>query len=241
MNTTSATTGRARSSSRMYCRPPPMSGIRFAGKARVSARRLRRPLPLCESRCCVHPPQAPPTPELLEWLGGPFDAERFDLADINADLRSSRTRRLTEGPAQLGSCGWTVTIPAPQSDGAVRGVRRGMPPTPSPTLPSRRVVRRDDRQYLGPLGIPLRTARLRLRLMRVGSPRPGPRRRASRVPHSSLHACCVPYPAGIRRASGLALVGHGLHRDMSGSAPGLSIFRGCRLHFMLRPACLLPP
>jgi hypothetical protein len=27
---------------------------------------------------------------------------------------------------------------------------------------------------------------------------------------------------------------------MSGSAPGLSICRGCRLHFMLRPACLLP-
>src|SRR5882724_1312239 len=27
---------------------------------------------------------------------------------------------------------------------------------------------------------------------------------------------------------------------MSGSAPGLFICRGCRLHFMLRPACLLP-
>ena len=31
-----------------------------------------------------------------------------------------------------------------------------------------------------------------------------------------------------------------LRRDMSGSAPGLFICRGCRLHFMLRPACLLP-
>ena len=27
---------------------------------------------------------------------------------------------------------------------------------------------------------------------------------------------------------------------MSGSAPGLFLCRGCRLHFMLRPACLLP-
>src|SRR5207247_2277640 len=31
-----------------------------------------------------------------------------------------------------------------------------------------------------------------------------------------------------------------LRRDMSGSAPGLFLCRGCRLHFMLRPTYLLP-
>ena len=44
-----------------------------------------------------------------------------------------------------------------------------------------------------------------------------------------------------RRVPVLALVGCCLRRDMSGSAPGLFLCRGCRLHFMLRPAFLLPP
>ena len=54
-------------------------------------------------------------------------------------------------------------------------------------------------------------------------PRPGLRRRVSRVPFLSLHACCAPYPAETRRAfsSGLVRSGRGLRRDMSGSALGL--------------------
>ncbi len=51
----------------------------------------------------------------------------------------------------------------------------------------------------------------------------------------------APYPAGSSRAL-RTLRGHCcLRRDMSGSASGLSIFRGCRLHFMLRPASSLGP
>jgi len=116
------------------------------------------------------------------------------------------------------------------------------------TLPSRRVLphgvrsrsSRSALRYLGPLGLPLHSDRFRLRLIRRALPRRGPCRRASRVPPSSVHACCAPYPAGLRRALRIQHDGHGLRRDMSGSAPGLFICRGCRLHFMLRPACLLP-
>ncbi len=72
--------------------------------------------------------------------------------------------------------------------------------TTAGTLPSRRVLRRDDPRYYDPLGLPLRSGRLRLRLIRRALPRRGPRRRVSRVPHRSLHACCAPYPAGTTRA-----------------------------------------
>ena len=112
--------------------------------------------------------------------------------------------------------------------------------TTAGTLPSGRVVRRDPRRYLGPLGLPLRSGRLRLRLIRRAWPRRGPRRRVSRVPHSSLHACCAPYPAGTDGALRNMRRRGGLRREMTGSAPGLFLCRGCKLHFMLRPACLLP-
>ena len=110
-------------------------------------------------------------------------------------------------------------------------------------LPSGCVVLRRHRRYYDPLGLPLHSARLRLRLIRVASPRHGPCRRASPVPHRSLNACCAPYPGGTPRAfcSGLLRGGRGLRREMSGSAPPLFICRGCRLHLMLRPAFLLPP
>ena len=90
-------------------------------------------------------------------------------------------------------------------------------------LPSRRVVRRDDRHYYGPLGRPLRRARLHRRLIRATLPRPGLRRRASRVPFRSVSACCALYPAETSRTctSGLRHGRHGLRRDMSGSALGL--------------------
>jgi hypothetical protein len=55
-------------------------------------------------------------------------------------------------------------------------------------------------RYYDPLGLPLHSARLRLRLIRVASPRHGPCRRASPVPHRSLNACCAPYPGGTPRA-----------------------------------------
>src|SRR5690606_21229983 len=47
---------------------------------------------------------------------------------------------------------------------------------------------------------------------------------------------------GTRRADpGTGPAGHGLRRDMSGSAPSLSLCRGCRFRLMLRSADLLPP
>ena len=106
-------------------------------------------------------------------------------------------------------------------------------------LRSARVVLREHRHYYGPLGLPLRDARFRLRLIRAASPRHGLRRRASRVPHLSLHACCAPYPAGAIDALRCSRRWCCLRREMTGSAPGLFLCRGCRLHFMLRPACLL--
>jgi hypothetical protein len=94
--------------------------------------------------------------------------------------------------------------------------------TTAGALPSRRVIRRDDPRYYDPLGHPLRRARFRRWLIRDALPRLGLRRRASRVPYASMHACCAPYPAethcarpGIRRSR------HGLRRDMIGSALGL--------------------
>ena len=106
-------------------------------------------------------------------------------------------------------------------------------------LRSARVVLRRHRHDYGPLGLPLRDARFRLRLLRNASPRHGLRRRASRVPHLSLHACCAPYPAGAIDALRCSRRWCCLRRDMIGSAPGLCLCRGCRLHFMLRPTCLL--
>src|SRR5580693_3154747 len=113
--------------------------------------------------------------------------------------------------------------------------------TTAGTLPSRRVVRRGDRRYYDPLGLPLRSARFHLRLIRATSPRRRRRRRASRVPPRSLVACCAPYPAGTPHALRLQRAGRRLRRDVSGSAPGLFLCRGCRLHLTLRPATLLPP
>jgi hypothetical protein len=135
----------------------------------------------------------------------------------------------------------------PEADGVVRSARGGhsLALTCSDdiiaagALRSARVVLREHRHYYGPLGLPLRDARFRLRLIRAASPRHGLRRRASRVPHLSLHACCAPYPAGAIDALRCSRRWCCLRREMTGSAPGLFLCRGCRLHFMLRPACLL--
>src|SRR5439155_10638487 len=66
------------------------------------------------------------------------------------------------------------------------------------TLPSGRVVRHDLRRYYGPLGLPLHTTRLRLRLIRAALPRHGLCRRVSPVLHRALSTCHAPYPGGIR-------------------------------------------
>ncbi len=120
--------------------------------------------------------------------------------------------------------------------------------TTAGTLPSRRVVRRglrarrslDALRYYDPLALPLHRLRFRLRLIRRPLPRRRLCRRASRVPRPSLHACCAPYPAGADDELRCSHRRCCLRRDMSGSASGLFLCRGCRLHFMLRPTCLLP-
>ena len=109
------------------------------------------------------------------------------------------------------------------------------------TLPSDGVLRRRPHRYYDPLGLPLHRSRLAISLFASRVPDSRPCRRISRVPCFSMDACCSPYPAGIfddrfgssrRRCC--------LRRDMSGSASRLFLCRGCKLHFMLRPASLPP-
>jgi hypothetical protein len=121
--------------------------------------------------------------------------------------------------------------------------------TTAGTYPSRRVVLHGIRsessrlrlRYCDPLALPLCGASILPTAYTQHLAMTGLHRRAFRVPHSSLHACCSPYPAGTQRTIRFQCAECRLRRDMSGSAPGLFIYRGCKLHFMLRPACLLPP
>ncbi len=109
------------------------------------------------------------------------------------------------------------------------------------TLPSDGVLRRRPHRYYDPLGLPLHRVRFGSRPGRVALPRQGPCRRISRVPCVSLDACCAPYPAGsCGDHFGSSRRSRGLRRGMSGSASRLYICRGCKLHFMLRPASLPP-
>ena len=109
------------------------------------------------------------------------------------------------------------------------------------TLPSDGVLRRRPHRYYDPLGLPLHRCRFGRRPGRVALPRRGPCRRISRVPCFSLDACCAPYPAGpCAGRFGSPRRSRGLRRDMSGSASRLYLCRGCKLHFMLRPASLPP-
>ena len=108
--------------------------------------------------------------------------------------------------------------------GHALALTRSIDVTTAGALPSRRVVRSSrlrSVRYYDPLGLPLRTPRFHHRLIRARLPRPGPRRRASRVPHLSLHACCAPYPAETSATLPDWRRRHGLRRDMSGSALGL--------------------
>jgi hypothetical protein len=118
---------------------------------------------------------------------------------------------------------------------------RSLSPIEAGALRSHGVVRRRDRHYYGPLGLPLRSGRLRHRLIRRALPRRRQRRRVSRVPRFSLNACCSPYPAGADCARWCSRDRCCLRRDVIGSASRLFLCRGCRTHFMLRPAFGLPP
>jgi hypothetical protein len=95
--------------------------------------------------------------------------------------------------------------------------------TKAGALPSRRVLIRADHRYYDPLGLPLRAARLRTRLIRAAFVRHRLRRRVSPVPHQTLSTCRPPYPGEIRRtfSSGLSRDRRGLRRDMPGSALSL--------------------
>ncbi len=101
--------------------------------------------------------------------------------------------------------------------------------TTAGTLPSRRVMLRGvrfrrmlrDLQYYDPLGLPLHRRRFRLCLIRTPLPRRRLYRRVSRVPRSSLHTCCTPYPVGVDRGLRYSHFRCCLHRDMSGSASEL--------------------
>ena len=110
------------------------------------------------------------------------------------------------------------------------------------TLPSDGVLRRRHLRYYDPLGLPLHRSRLAISLVASRVPDSRPCRRISRVPcFSFFDACCAPYPAGILDDHfGSSRRECCLRRDMSGSASRLSICRGCKLHFLLRPASLPP-
>ncbi len=109
------------------------------------------------------------------------------------------------------------------------------------TLPSDGVLRRLLRRYYDPLGLPLHHSRLAISLFASCISDSRPCRRISRVPCFSVDACCSPYPAGILDDRfGSPRRGCCLRRDVSGSASRLFLCRGCKLHFMLRPASLPP-
>ena len=91
-----------------------------------------------------------------------------------------------------------------------------------PSLLPRSATRRSAvlRPPLTPAAPPLDFA---MGLYEPRCPDPGLRRRVSRVPFVSVHACCAPYPAETPRTytPGPECDGHGLHRVISGSALGL--------------------
>ena len=136
-----------------------------------------------------------------------------------------RTKRGNTGCPVLLGCGPELPLQLShfvarhQVDGVVRhglaghslALTRSTSMTTAGTLPSSRVMphglRRSLRpvRYYDPLGLPLRTPRLRLGLIRARLPRQGLRRRASRVPLHSLHTCYAPYPAAATSALRISL------------------------------------
>jgi hypothetical protein len=104
-------------------------------------------------------------------------------------------------------------------------------------LPCYRVVRHGDQQYYRPARLPLRTTRL----IRGALPRPGPRRRASRVPFVSLSARCAVYPAETSRTCTSlrrGLLTPRLGRRPVGRRPGYAVMRSLMMGFraLLKPS-----
>ncbi len=162
-----------------------------------------------------------PPPRLLEDVIPPDPVHQGVEAALRGSLgcdpeAALQVAHFVDGRLPVGMIGT-----GPAGHALMRACATAM--TTAGTLRSARVVRREPRHYYDPLGLPLRTPRFRHRLIRGAVPRPGPRRRASRVPFVSLYACCAPYPAETDGtcSSGPRHRRHGLRRDMSGSAFGL--------------------
>jgi len=77
---------------------------------------------------------------------------------------------------------------------------------------------RHRRRYYVPLGLPLRTTSLHLRLIDVAFARRAPQSRASPVPYQTFTTCPLPYSEGVLHASGHTRAVCCLRRDMIGSA-----------------------
>jgi hypothetical protein len=136
------------------------------------------------------------------------------LSPGTAVLRQAPIPALRQAPTRRGD--WTgQTRPCPR---ACPRRRRDQ----SEALPSRRVMLHADRRYYDPLGLPLPSARFHHRLIPAVFARHRLSRRASPVPAQTMHTCRPPYPGRTRQAiPGTRPDGHGLRRDMSGSAPPL--------------------
>ena len=89
-------------------------------------------------------------------------------------------------------------------------------------FPSRRVMVHADQRYYDPIGLPLPSKSFHHRLIPLVFARRRPGRRVSPVPNPTMCTCRHPYPGRTRQADpGPGFAGHGLRRDMSGSAPPL--------------------
>ena len=86
-------------------------------------------------------------------------------------------------------------------------------------LPSRRVMLHADQRYYDPIGLPLPSKSFHHRLIPLVFARRRPGRRVSPVSNQTVCTCRRPYPEETRQANpGPGPSGHGLRRDISGSA-----------------------
>ena len=166
-----------------------------------SARSIVRPCPCGQrlrrrgNRLACHRQGVTPT----GWVRHMHTPARCPLGcgpELPLQLSHFVARFITDGVVRSGLAGHSLAL------------TRSSNMTTAGTLPSSRVMPhglrghglRRTQRYYDPLGLPLRTPRLRLGLIRARLPRLGPRRRVSRVPLHSLHACCAPYPAAVPSA-----------------------------------------